>query len=324
MSVVTAPRALILAGGEGTRLRPLTHLIPKPVIPLVNRPFLHYQLELIEAAGIADARLLVGYRPDRVRAALGDRFGGVALRYVQEDEPLGTGGAIGNACREVDGLVVVTNGDVLSDLDLAAVLAFHRSHGGAGTIVMTRVEDPRRYGVIVTGPDGRVLEFVEKPEHPPSDRVNAGFYILDPEFIALFPEGRSSIERDIFPKALAAGLPLYGYIHPGYWLDIGTLESYRRATDDLLDGRLARFAERARSGRIASPAAPSARIDGRSVVGEHCVIGGGSVIARSVLLPGARVGERCRLDGVLVGPGAAVADAAVLDGSVVMPEGTPA
>jgi NDP-sugar pyrophosphorylase family protein len=318
------PHAVILAGGEGTRLRPLTHCIPKPVIPLVNRPFLHYQFDLLAAAGLVEARLLVGYRPDRVRAALGDRYGSIELTYVHEREPLGTGGAIGNACRGMEGSAVVTNGDVLTDLDLAAVLAVHRERGGAGTIVLTRVEDPRRYGVVVTEADGRIREFIEKPEHPPSDCINAGFYILDPEFTALIPEGRSSIERDVFPKALADGLPLYAYIHEGYWLDIGTLESYRRATVDLLDGRLDRFAEAARTGRIASPVPRGASVDARSVVGRDCSLGDGAVVEESILLPGATVGAGCRLCRCIVGPGTSVPAATTVEGGTVMPEGTPA
>ncbi len=318
------PRAVILAGGEGTRLRPLTYCIPKPVIPLVNRPFLHYQFALIEAAGIGDAHILVGYKTDRVRAALGDRFGGLTLHYVHEREPLGTGGAIGNACRGWAGPAVVTNGDVLTDLDLGAVLAFHRAHGGGGTLVLTRVADPRRYGVVVTEGDGRIREFIEKPEHPPSDCINAGFYILEPSFTALIPDGRSSIERDVFPNALAQGLPLYAFVHGGYWLDIGTLASYHQATGDLLDGRLERFAEAARTGRLATPVGSSVSIDERSVVGEDCAIGDGSVIDRSVLLAGARVGRNCRLQGAILGPGAVLADGTGVDGSVVMPEGAPA
>jgi NDP-sugar pyrophosphorylase family protein len=319
MSAVNT-RAVILAGGEGTRLRPLTRRIPKPVIPLVNRPFLHYQLELIEAAGIGEASMLVGYRPEAVREALGDRFGSVTLRYVREDEPLGTGGAIGNACRGLDGPAVVTNGDVLSDLDLGAILAFHRAHGGAGTIVMTRVEDPRRYGVIVTEEDGRIREFVEKPEHPPSQYINAGFYVLEPEFTALIPEGRSSIERDMFPKALAAGMALYGYVHAGYWLDIGTLDSYRRGTADLIEGRLERFARAARAARLASPLPPSAAADALTVVGAGCSVGAGAALEACVLLPGVRAGAGCRLRRCVLGPGAAVADGAALEDAVVMPE----
>jgi NDP-sugar pyrophosphorylase family protein len=320
MKIVSA-RAVILAGGEGTRLRPLTRRVPKPVIPLVNRPFLHYPLELIEATGIGEARLLVGYRPEAVREALGDRFGGVALRYVCEDEPLGTGGAIGNACRGMDGPAVVTNGDVLSDLDLGAVLAFHRAHGGAGTIVMTRVEDPRRYGVIVTGADGRIREFVEKPEHPPSDCINAGFYVLEPEFTARIPDGRSSIEREVFPRALADGVPLYGYLHEGYWLDIGTLDSYRRGTADLIAGRLERFARAARTARLASPLPSSASADALTVVGAGCSVGAGASFEACILLPGARAGAGCRLRRCILGPDATVADGAALEDAVVMPEG---
>lgn len=318
------PHGVILAGGEGTRLRPLTHCIPKPVIPLVNRPFLHYQLDLLADVGIAGARLLVGYQPDRVRAALGDRYGSLELQYVHESEPLGTGGAIGNACRALEGPAVVTNGDVLTDLDLGAVLAFHRAHGGAGTLVLTRVKDPRRYGVVVTEADGRIREFIEKPEDPPSDCINAGFYILEPRFIGRIPEGCSSIERDIFPKALADGLPLYALVHEGYWLDIGTLESYRRATIDLLDGRLSRFTARATADRIASPVGPSVSMDGRSVVGPDCVFGNGCVVEESILLSGARVGADCRLRRCILGPGARIPDGTVLEDEVAMPPGAEA
>jgi mannose-1-phosphate guanylyltransferase len=320
-SAVGAPRSpfhgLILAGGEGTRLRPLTHLLPKPVIPLVNRPFLHYQLDLLRDAGIFKAALLAGYGARRLKQALGESACGLDLTYIEEKEPLGTGGAIGNAGRILKSPAVVTNGDVLTDLDIAAVLRFHAEKGGIGTLVLCPVEDPRRYGVVTINDGGRIVEFLEKPEHPPSNLINAGFYILEPEFFDLIPEGRCSIERDIFPKALHNTKGLYAYVHRGYWKDIGTLASYREAGRDLLTGGLKAFHAQALKNRILSPV-DGAAVDRLSIIGPECVLGRGVVVEDSVIFPGVRIGAGCRISDSILATGMHIAPGRDVENEVLV------
>ena len=310
--------ALLLAGGEGTRLRPLTHQVPKAVLPLVNRPFLHYQLDLLRGAGILRAVLLSGFGAGRIREALGSSACGVTLDYIEEQEPLGTGGAIGNAGRVLHSPAVVTNGDVLTDLDIGKALRFHEKMGGIGTMVVYPVDDPRRYGTVMAASNGRIAKFFEKPEHPVSNLINAGFYILEPEFFDLIPPGPGSIERDIFPKAVQSRKGLFAYIHNGYWKDIGTLDSYREATCDLLEGRLDRFHSEALKNRILSPVEASARIDRLSVIGPGCVIGGDVRVENSVLFPGVRLWEGCRVSGSILGTGVCISPGQNVEDAVLV------
>jgi mannose-1-phosphate guanylyltransferase len=243
----------------------------------------------------------------------------VDLEFIEETEPLGTGGAVGNAGRLLRAPAVVTNGDVLTDLDIGAALRFHREKGGLGTLVLHPVADARRYGVVLTDASGRIMQFIEKPEHPPSNLINAGFYILEPEFFELIPAGPSSIERDIFPKILAAGGPLYAYVHRGYWLDIGTLESYRRATRDLIDGALPAFHAEAVRDRIQSPLPGGATADAFSVIGPRCAIESGARIEGSVIFEGSALGPRCRIVNSILGFGSRVAPDAMVEGAVLIP-----
>jgi NDP-sugar pyrophosphorylase family protein len=320
MTRMNAIQGLLLAGGEGTRLRPLTYLVPKPVIPLVNRPFLHYQLDLLREGGIRKASLLAGYGAERVRAELGMTACGVDLDYIKEEVPLGTGGAIGNAGRLLRCGAVVTNGDVLTDLDIGAALRFHREKGGLGTLVLYPVQDARRYGVVLTDTDGRITQFLEKPENPPSNLINAGFYILEPEFFGLIPPGPSSIERDVFPKALLEPRGIYAFVHKGYWRDIGTLDSYREATQDLLDGRLAEFHATALKNRILTPLDGSCRVDSSSVMGPDCTIGRGVTVEKSVIFSSVRIGEGCRIADSIVGTGVRISPGSIVEHAVLIPE----
>src|SRR5512137_1061274 len=195
--------AIILAGGKGTRLRPLTLARPKPVVPLGNRPFLSYQLERLRAAGIRKAVLSLSYRPDDVQSAIrGYRPRDLTLDYVVEEEPLGTGGAVRFAAAGREETLVVLNGDVLSTIDLRAVVAFHRRKRAKATIVLTPVEDPTSYGLVELARDGRVQGFLEKPswEEVSTNTINAGVYVIEPDLLPLFPPGPCSIERDFFPR----------------------------------------------------------------------------------------------------------------------------
>src|SRR5512134_1814249 len=335
--------AIILAGGKGTRLRPLTLARPKPVVPLANRPFLAYQLASLRAAGIRRAVLSLSYRPDDVQEAIkGFCPPGLSLSYTVEEEPLGTGGAVRYAATGREDTLVVLNGDVLSTIDLRAVLAFHRAKRAKATIVLTPVEDPTAYGLVQLARDGRVQGFLEKPswEEVSTNTINAGVYVLEPELLGYFPAGHCSIERDFFPRLVQERIPFYGFVHPGYWLDIGTSEKYLQAHRDLLEepGRAHRGYRRRGTGLWLAPGVRTGErllALGRSlvgpgtelgdavqmhksvVIGSDCRIGSRAVLENCVLWDGVEVGEGARLKGCILGNGARVGAHASLAGLVL-------
>jgi NDP-sugar pyrophosphorylase family protein len=344
-----ATQAVILAGGQGTRLRPLTLSRAKPVVPLLNRPFLAYQLALLRQHGVTDVVLSCSYRVDDVRRALGDaREFGVTLRYVVEDEPLGTGGGVRNAADLARGTVFVLNGDQLTDADLTAMRAFHAARGSRLTIFLMPVDNPRAYGLVETAADGRLLRFREKPgpaDPLPTNMINAGIYLIDASLLARMPAGRViSIEREFFPEAIADDIPSFGWSAPGYWCDIGSLPAYRAAHIDLLEGRVKTPLGPAGEFRDGSWVAPGlatagARLEGPAVVAAGVTIGPGAQVGphavigpRSVIGPGARVERAVLWEGVHVGEGALVCDSvagadavigagATLGGGAVLPSG---
>ncbi len=237
----------MLVGGEGTRLRPLTFTTPKPLLPIANEPQLERQLAWLASHGVDEVVLSMGYLPDefnrhfRHDRAGHDVFGSVVLRYAVEDEPLGTAGAIRYAADGINERFVVCNGDVLTDLDLGAMVRFHDERGAVATISLTQVEDPSAFGVVPTNPDGSVIAFVEKPAQgkAPSNWINAGTYVVEPAFLDRIPTRLNvSVERETFPRMLARPGLLYGFKSDAYWLDIGTPEKYLQAHVDLLEGRL--------------------------------------------------------------------------------------
>jgi mannose-1-phosphate guanylyltransferase len=340
---------VILAGGQGTRLRPLTLARPKPIVPLVNAPFLAYQLDLLRRHGIEDVVLSCSYMVEDVRRTMADgaRYG-VRLRYAVETEPLGTAGGVLNAIDLVGGRVVVLNGDVLTDADLGAMLRFHADRGAAATIDLHPVPDPTPYGLVEIAPDGRVQRFVEKPapDQITTNTINAGIYVLERPLLARIPRGRAvSIEREFFPGLLADRVPFFGWIGQHYWMDIGSPAKYRQAQLDLMAGKLTTHVGPAGGGAaIAADAliAPTAEVVGRSVigagsrlgpgcrvgpdavVGEGCVIGAGAVIEGAMLWDRVEVGDRAVLreciagDAVRIGPGAVVGPGAVLAAGAVV------
>ena len=229
--------AVILVGGQGTRLRPLTDRVRKDMLPLVDRPLLAYTFEHLARHGVERGIISCGYLPDQIEASFGAQHDGMALEYAVEDEPLGTGGAIGFAGRELEGSFFALNGDSLREADLEEMVAFHRSTSAKATILLTPVADPSRYGLVRTGSDGRVETFLEKPrpEEIDTDLINAGLYVLEPEVLDLVPPDRAvSIEREVFPRLAAEG-SVYGIALPGYWLDVGTPETYLQAHRDVLE-----------------------------------------------------------------------------------------
>src|ERR687891_2024406 len=233
-------QALVLVGGEGTRLRPLTSNLPKPAIRLVDRPFLRYMIDWLTRHGVEEVVLACGFRAQRLREVLGDGGdGGPRLRYVEEPQPLGTAGAIRHAADHLDERFLALNGDVLTDLDLSALVAHHLERGATATLGLHRVDDPTGYGLITTDGEGRITEFLEKPEpgHAGAGEINAGTYVLERSVLESIPPGREvSIEREIFPEMVGAGL--YGLRLEGHWMDIGTPDRYLQASWDILEGRV--------------------------------------------------------------------------------------
>ncbi len=278
--------AIILVGGEGTRLRPLTLELPKPVVPVLDRPFLKYQLDLLRKASITDIVLCVAFRPERIRTVLGDgQADGVRLTYVLEETPLGTGGAVRNAEGALGDRVVVMNGDVLADLDLSAILSLHEETRASATIVLHPVDNPSAYGLVETDTTGRVLRFIEKPkpEEITTNKINAGLYVLQTRTLSLMPKGVPySIERGYFPSLIASGERVQAFTHTGYWIDIGTHQKYLQVHLDLLSRRFPHDikATPRGSGFVHETATidPTAVLEGNFYVGPECQVGPGSRI----------------------------------------------
>jgi mannose-1-phosphate guanylyltransferase len=309
-------KAVVLVGGEGTRLRPLTLSVPKQMLPIVDRPMIERVLGHLGAYGIDEAVLSLQYLPDAFKDAYPDNeAAGVRLSYVTEPEPLDTAGAVRYAAEQagIDDTFVVVNGDVLTDLDLGALLAFHRAHGGQGTVRLFPVEDPSRFGVVTTDDDGRVREFIEKPpaDQAPTNLINAGTYVFEVSVLDRVPLGeRVSIERVTFPEMAAEGV-LYAMAESSYWLDTGTPEAYMRANFDLIEGR--------RPGPPCPGATEDeagvwfdgeARVDG--VVSGPSFVGRGASIERSAVLERSVLGA-----GSVLRPGSEVRNSVLMAGTVV-------
>jgi NDP-sugar pyrophosphorylase family protein len=326
-------RAVILAGGEGTRLRPLTLATPKPVVPVVDRPLLRHQLDLLAGAGVREVVFSVAYRPERVEAVFGDGSAfGFHIRYAVEDTPLGTGGAVRNAMPLLDGRTIVLNGDVLA----------HEAAGASATILLTPVPNPAAYGLVETDSSGRVLRFLEKPrpEQITTDTINAGIYVLETRVLDLMPAGvNHSIERGFFPALLARGDRVLGPVHRGYWIDIGTPEKYLQVHRDILNRRFpVRLDGERRAEGIVHPrarVASGALLDGHFYVGPGCEVEAGARIGPDavlvadvrvsagaylrdcVLWRGAEAGPGCEVQGSLVGPGVRIGRSGVLRNAVL-------
>jgi mannose-1-phosphate guanylyltransferase len=337
-------QALILAGGEGTRLRPLTSTMPKPVVPLVDRPFIVYMLEWLTRHGVDEVILSCGFMAEGVREVLGTGEGlGVRLRYLEERQPLGTGGALKFAEELLKERFFMLNGDVLTDIDLSAQLAQHERTGARATLALVAVEDPSSYGLVRRHADGSVREFVEKPgpEQIDTNLINAGAYIIEREVLSgMAPAGTNiSIEREVFPTLVDEGL--FGYAASGYWLDIGTPAGYLQATFDILEGNVETNIGRQLDaagltlangaqveGRVVAPAlvspgsviAPQAIVGGRAVLGPGVNIGEGAHVERSVLLAGVEVGAGTTVSGAIVGPRTAIGEHCHIGDGVVIGE----
>jgi mannose-1-phosphate guanylyltransferase/phosphomannomutase len=348
-------QAVILAGGFGTRLRPLTSTRPKPLIPFANEPFLLHTLRQLAANGFSEVVLSTMYLPeafDELIPAAGKL--GVEVVLSSEESPMGTSGAVKRLSHLLDGTFLVLNGDILVDLDLRKLVALHRQRRAAATLALVRVPDPSAFGLVPMDADGRVQAFLEKPsaeEAWVTDLINAGVYVLEPSVLEHVPAGQpSSFERNLFPSLLASDAPVYGYEVRGYWRDLGTPIAYLSAQADLLEGRLGLpvngtehgrsqwFAEGAKIEEGAVLRGPvlvgsqarvesEGRVFGPSVLGPRTTVAGGARVERSVLLAGARVERGAKVSdsivgaNVVVGTGAVVSDGAILGDGAVIEEG---
>jgi mannose-1-phosphate guanylyltransferase len=322
-------QALILAGGEGTRLRPLTSTIPKPVVPLVGRPFISYMLQWLRRHGIDDVILGCGFMADAVRAVLGDGSGlGIRLRYLEEPRPLGTGGALKFAEELLDQRFFMLNGDVLTDMDLTAQLEQHERTGARATLALYPVEDASAYGLVRCEADGSVSEFIEKPgvDELDTNLINAGAYILEHDVLdGMPPAGTNvSIERQLFPTLVGRGL--YGYEAGGYWMDIGTPDRYLKATYDILEGKVSTEVGRELGDRglaLVDGSAIEGRVVAPVLVAAGCSVAPRSLVGdRSVLGEGVRVGERCRVEASVLLDRVTVGNGTTIRSSIIGPDVT--
>jgi mannose-1-phosphate guanylyltransferase len=337
-------QALILAGGEGTRLRPLTSTVPKPVVPLVGRPFIAFMIDWLRGHGVDDVVLSCGHLAAGVRDVLGDGEAlGVRLRYMEEPRPLGTGGALKFAEGLLDERFLMLNGDVLTDVDVGAQIAEHERSSARATLALHPVDDPSAYGLVRLDADGAVTEFVEKPapDQIDTNNISAGVYVLERAVLELLvPGAPASIERDVFPRLVGAGL--YGHVAQGYWKDIGTPERYLEATFDILEGSVGtEVAARMGTGylcvedgvegagRVVPAAlvesgcriAGGARVGGRAVLGRGVSVGEGTTIEGAVVMQGTEIGAHCALHGCIVAGGVRIGDNCVVGGMSVLGEG---
>ncbi len=315
-------QALILAGGKGTRLRPLTVYTPKPIVPVLNRPFLLYQIEILRRAGIKDITLSLNYQPDKIEQLLSDGADyGVNLRYLTEPSPMGTGGAYKYAENEIRETTVVFNGDVLTDIDISEVVAFHQNKKADATIVLTPVENPSAYGLVESETDGRVRRFLEKPKPEElndltTKNINAGIYVLEPGILDLIPANENvSFEYKVFPDLLAAEKGFFAFVmDKNYWRDIGTPESYLQAHHDFLSGQIRHFEiERSSEAEISH----TAIVDKTSIVAADCIIKPNARIINSVLGAGVHVEEKAVIENSVVWAHTRISNAARLDNAVI-------
>jgi mannose-1-phosphate guanylyltransferase len=337
-------QAVILVGGEGTRLRPLTSTVPKPVVPLVDRPFIAYMLEWLTRHGVDDVIMSCGFLATAVRNVLGDGSAyGIRLRFVEEPDPRGTAGALKYAEELLDERFVMLNGDVLTDFDLSAQLAQHERTGATATLGLVPVEDPSAYGLVRLNEDRTVREFLEKPSADQIDTnlVSAGIYVLERSILDLVPPDQNvSIEREVWPRLVGQGL--YAFDREAYWLDIGTPQRYLQGTFDIIEGKVrTAVAERLGdgflavdgdaevAGRTVPPAvvergarvAAGAQVGPLAVVGGGATIGEGAVVERAVVLQGAEIGRDCVVRDAIVAAGARIGDRAQVTGGAVLGEG---
>lgn len=339
-------QAVIIAGGLGTRLRPLTITCPKPLIPIVGKPILQYQIELIKKIGISDIILCLNYKKDLIEDYFKERKKiGVKLNYCIEEVPLGTGGAVKNAEEYLKSEeFFVFNGDVLTDMNLEDLLKFHKKKKSMVTITLTPVEDPTPYGLVLMDKDNRVTQFLEKPspQQVVTNTINAGIYIISRDVLKNIPEGKVySLERELYPKLLNQGVPIYGYVSSNYWLDIGTPKKYLQAHQDILQEKVKVEieGEKTKAGlwggkncKIDSTAKLSGyvylgnnltigkdtELSGFTVIGNNCSIGNKVKINDSIILNNCSIGDKLQINRCIIGKNCQIKkDVFISDGSII-------
>jgi mannose-1-phosphate guanylyltransferase/phosphomannomutase len=346
-------KAVIIAGGMGTRLRPLTYNTPKPIVPVANRAFVLHQIDLLRQHGISEVILNLHYLSDSIRAILDDGKNlGVRIRYSIEEHPLGTAGAVKNAEEFFDdGPLVVFNGDVLTDINISQIVEFHKKKKARVTLTLTRVEDPTAYGLILTDKDNKVSHFIEKPSweqlanlsaEGPADTINAGIYVLDPKIFKHVPKGvEYSFERQLFPELLEQGVPIYGYITDRYWIDIGKPSQYQQAHEAIIRGEVAvrvfgaksdrgvRIGENTKMDKTVKLLGPAiigkgvsigaeTRIKDYTVLGENVSVGQESSLAQTIVWEGSRIGNHVSLNGCIIGFNCVIEDNVSIGSGVVL------
>ncbi len=334
-----------MAGGEGSRLRPLTSNMPKPMLPVANRPLMEHIIELVRKHGVGEVVATVQFLSSVIRNYFDDGSDlGVSLSYATEDVPLGTAGSVLGARDLLDGRFLVISGDALTDLDLSAVLAWHEERGAAATLVLKRMQDPLEFGIVMTADDGRIERFLEKPSWGQvfSDAVNTGIYVLEPEVLDLIPDDRPyDFSSELFPRMLADNFPLFGFVTDAYWTDVGNSEAYLQAQLDVLEGKvdvgIAGFELQERvwvgedvdiddSAAIAGPAVlgdncrvgPHARITGGAVIGDNAIIADEASVTGGVVMDAAHVGPGAVVRGAVLGRGASLDRGSTVEAGTVL------
>lgn len=334
-------KAIILVGGEGTRLRPLTYSTVKAMVPVLNKPFIEYVIRHLSNHNISEIILTLGYKPDSITAYFGDASQlGAELIYSIESTPLGTAGAVKNAEQYINGTFFVINGDIFTDLDLSDMLDFHKNKGAKVTIALTPVDDPTQFGVVETNSQQRVTRFVEKPswQQVTSHLINAGVYILEDEILKRIPQGkRFMFEHDVFPKLLADGEPVFGYATDAYWIDMGTPRQYLQLNRDLLYDKSTQVAFQAENisidkqssvhpqAKLTGPILidrdctieKGARLEGPVVIGSGCSVHDGATIKNSILWQKVSVGEKAVLKDCIVASDNYIENNAYIEGATI-------
>ncbi len=329
-------RAMILAGGDAARLRPLTTYTPNPVVPIANRPLLRYQIELLKNAGFRDVTLVLGFDSNRIEDLIGDgREEQISIRYEVQSSSQGTAGAFRSAMGSSSDPAIVLYGDVLTDLQLDELISFHREKKSVVTIAMVAVENPSSYGMIESDEDGRITRFIEKPKltEVTYNTINAGVCVIEPKVLSMIPQKEKySFEEQLFPELIAAGEPVHAFSWSGYWRHIGSVPSYLAANLEVLSGRLnffARMKSATAGGVIAAPAGvdhvselstsctikPGAEVI-NSVIGPNCYIEERARVENSVLMTGVRVGKSAEIRNSVIGRSSIIGRGAKIDGAV--------
>lgn len=337
-------KAVVLIGGFGTRLEPLTVTLPKAMVPVVNVPFLELLIKRLTSCGIDQIILSMGYLPEYILECLGDRkSSGERIEYVVEDKPLGTGGGIKNAQKYLDDTFLIVNGDIFTDIDIAEMLEFHKLKRAVATIALTPVDDPTQYGVIVTDEQGRVKQFLEKParKEAVTNLINAGLIIMEPFLLDYIPDNtKFSYERELFPLLIKEGKPVYGFASDAYWIDIGTPEKYFQLNSDLLGGLSVQYnpvsdipvhtdqsaclekCVQLQDTVVIGPevqVGKGARIK-NSIIWNSVVIGDNALIENSVIASSCNIGENCKINGAVIGSDVVIAsNLAISSGSRIYP-----